>query len=261
VGSTCQRQFHSPRALSLSLSLPSGSGLSAPVALVPLAPSASRARLVSASNHYPLRARSLSFAVPCDRPVSSAFPAPAVDQNTRTCARTPRSPATSPAHAPQLIFEHLPHPHSLPCLISHSLAFPRALPTPFDLAGDRRPPCQSFIPPEAMPGHPELCPEVRHMFPCLVFPMVLRCWPISASPEVGRGGRCTCAVAGQIGPGQCPALAPGVPISLLKIVQALASLRPPPHGRNPSPELPRPARSPPSAVLPSLTPVSRPQPY
>jgi hypothetical protein len=44
-----------PRALSLSLSLPSGAGLSSPVAFAraPLSPSASRAHLVSASNRYP----------------------------------------------------------------------------------------------------------------------------------------------------------------------------------------------------------------
>jgi hypothetical protein len=71
----------------------------------------------------------------------------------------------------------------------------------------------------------------------------------------------TRAVTGQIGPVQCPAPTPSVPLALLKLVQALARLRPPPRGRNPSPELPRPARSPRSAILPSLTLVSRPQPY
>jgi hypothetical protein len=58
-----------------------------------------------------------------------------------------------------------------------------------------------------------------------------------------------------------PATALGVPLALLKLVQALARLRPPPRGRNPSPELPRPARSPLLAILPSLTKVSWPQPY
>jgi hypothetical protein len=73
--------------------------------------------------------------------------------------------------------------------------------------------------------------------------------------------RRTRAVASQIGPVQCPAPTPGVPLALLKLVQALARLRPPPRGRNPSPELPRLARSPPSAILPSLTLVSWSQPY
>ena len=67
-------------ALSLSLSLPSGARLSALVAF--------------------RRAPALSLAAMWDRPVSSAFPAPAVDQNARTRACTPRSSATSPCHAP-----------------------------------------------------------------------------------------------------------------------------------------------------------------
>jgi hypothetical protein len=44
-------------------------------------------------------ARPLPLAAPWDRPVSSAFPTP-MDQHARTHARTPRSLATSPAHAP-----------------------------------------------------------------------------------------------------------------------------------------------------------------
>jgi hypothetical protein len=94
-------------ARSLSLSLPSGAGLSVPVAFpcAPLSPSASRAHLVRAPNRYPhAPTLSLSLAVPWDCPVSSAFPAPAVDQDARTHARTPRSPTTSPAHTPQLLF-------------------------------------------------------------------------------------------------------------------------------------------------------------
>jgi hypothetical protein len=138
-------------------------------------------------NRYP-RAPALSLAAPWDRPVSSAFIAPAVDQHARTRARTPRSPATSPSHAPQLLFEQLPCPHSLPCLISHSLALSRALLSSLGLARDPRPPCQSSSPPKAAPGHPELHPEVRHPFPCSVFPIVLHCSPISASSKVRRGG-------------------------------------------------------------------------
>jgi hypothetical protein len=173
-----------------------------------------------------------------------------------------RSPTTSPAHAPQLLFEHRPRPHSLPHPILHILTLSRALPTPFNLARDPRPPCQSSSPPEAAPGHPELHPEVIHPFPCSVFLIVLRCWPISASLEVGRGGPPHPHGGRPNWPGPVPPVpAPSVPLALMKLVQALAHLKPPPHGQNPSPELPRPARSPPSAVLPSLSPVSRPQPY
>jgi hypothetical protein len=130
----------------------------------------------------PPRARSLSrcdVGPPCQLRLPHA---------RRGLARTPRSPATSPAHAPQLLSEQCPCPHSLPRPISHSLALSRALLTPLNLAGDPRPSCQSSSPPEATPGHPELRPEVRHLFPCSVFPIVLRSWPISASSEVGRGG-------------------------------------------------------------------------
>jgi hypothetical protein len=55
-------------------------------------------------------------------------------------------------------------------------------------------------------------------------------------------------------------LAPKVPLALLELSYALARLNPSPRGRNPSPELFRPARSLFPAVLPSLTPVSWPQP-
>jgi hypothetical protein len=100
-----------PRALSLSLSLPSGAGLSSPVAFAraPLSPSASRAHLVSASNRYPPpppppRARSLFLAAPWDRPISSAFPAPGHVARPRTPAPflAPPVPAlASPSHFAQ----------------------------------------------------------------------------------------------------------------------------------------------------------------
>jgi hypothetical protein len=49
-----------------------------------------------------------------------------------------------------------------------------------------------------------------------------------------------------------PALVPKVPLPLLKLAQALARLKPPPRGRDSSPELLRPARDLPSVVLPSV---------
>jgi hypothetical protein len=169
--------------------LPCGTRLSAPVAFHPRAPHplCLAGPIRQTPSRCP-RTPALSLATLWDPSVSSAFPAPAVDQRARTRTRMPRSPATSPAHAPQLLFEHRPRPHSLPRPISHSLALSRALPTPLNLTGDPRPPCQSSSLPEATPGHPELRPKVRHPLPCSVFPIVLRCWPILASPEVGRGG-------------------------------------------------------------------------
>jgi hypothetical protein len=105
---------------------------------------------------------------------------------TSTRARMPRSPSTLPAHTPQLLFQH--RPHSLLRPISHSLALSRALPSTLDLTGDPRPPCRSPSSSEATPSDPELCPEVRHLFPCSVFPFVLCRRLISASPEVDHGG-------------------------------------------------------------------------
>jgi hypothetical protein len=47
-----------------------------------------------------------------------------------------------------------------------------------------------------------------------------------------------------------PASAPGVPLALLKLVQALTRLRPPPRGLNPSTELPHLPEVPPQPFSP-----------
>jgi hypothetical protein len=69
----------------------------APLPLCLVGPLRQRAKL------FPPRARSLLLrrGTPLSAPPS---PRPAVDQHARTHARTPRSLATSPAHAPQLLF-------------------------------------------------------------------------------------------------------------------------------------------------------------
>jgi hypothetical protein len=175
-----------PHTRALSLSLPSGAGLSAPVAFAraPLFPLSLVGPPRQCTESLPPHAGSLSRCVvgpPCELCLPRARRGPA-------SACTPRSPATSLAHTPQLLFEHHPRPHSLSRPSSHSLALSRALPTLLDLASDPRPSCRSSSPPEAAPGYLELCLEVRHPFPCSVFPIVLCCWPISASLEVGRGG-------------------------------------------------------------------------
>jgi hypothetical protein len=106
-----------PRALCPSpLPLPSGAGVSVPVALT-RAPFAYMPRgPVSQRNEpFPLRACSLSLR----RGTASAPPSPRTDVDQRT--RTPRSSAMSPAHAPQLPFEHHPHLHTLPYLILRKL--------------------------------------------------------------------------------------------------------------------------------------------
>jgi hypothetical protein len=70
-----------PRAPTLSLSLPSGVRLSAPVSIAhsPLFPLCLAGSLRQTPSHYPC-APTLSLATPWDRPASPAFPAPVVDQ-------------------------------------------------------------------------------------------------------------------------------------------------------------------------------------
>jgi hypothetical protein len=188
VGSTCQRRFPSARAFSPSPSFKWGRSVGAscprPCAPFPLClvgPPRQR------TEPFPSHARSLSLR--CGTPLS-ALPSlrPVVDQHTRTRARAPRSPATSPAHTPQLLFEHRLHPHSLPRPISHSLALSRALPSLLHLAGDPRPPCWSPSSPEATPSDPKLRSEVRHPFSCSVSSIMLCRQSILASPEFGHGG-------------------------------------------------------------------------
>jgi hypothetical protein len=166
VGSTCQRQF-SLHARSLPpLPLPSGTVLSAPIALAraPFSLSASWAHPVSTMNCFAVRPLSPSLR---RGTALSALPSPrtAVDQHTHTST----SSATSPAHAPQLPFEHRPHPHSLPCPISRKLTLSRALLSPLGFAGVPRSSCRPSNPLGAAPSYPELRPEVRRSFSCLVF--------------------------------------------------------------------------------------------
>jgi hypothetical protein len=181
----------SPRARPLPpLPLPSRAALSAPVSIgrAPLALSASWTRLVSTPSrfpHVPALSLSLRRGTLLSAPPSSC---PAMDQHARTHARSPGSPTTSPAHTHQLPFEHRPHPHSLPCPISHSLTLSRALPTPLGLAGDPRPSCRSPSLLDAAPSDPELRSEVRHPFPCPDSSIMPCRRPISASPEFDRGG-------------------------------------------------------------------------
>jgi hypothetical protein len=160
-----------PRAPSLTLSLPSGARLSAPVSspACPSSLSALRARFASRRVVTPARPSSLS--VPWACAVSSAFPAPAVDQRARALAHVAGNLGHIVCPCVPALFEHRPHPHSLPRLISRSPALASALPTPSDLAGDPCPPPQSSSSPEATPSDPELRPELRHSSPRLFSPI------------------------------------------------------------------------------------------
>jgi hypothetical protein len=136
------------------------------------------------------RARSLSLH--CGTSVLTP-PSPWTTMDQR--ARMPRTLAMSPAHAPQLPFEHRPHPLSLPCLISRKLTLSRALPSPLVLAGVPCPSCRPSGPSEVAPSLPEHRPEVRNTLPCSVSfnfasPWPIRhCWSsVACSPPL-RGGR------------------------------------------------------------------------
>jgi hypothetical protein len=69
------------------------------------------------------------------------------------------------------------------------------------------------------------------------------------------------AVSSKPSPVPCPGVDPYYFPTSVGSSRALSRSIAPPHGRNSSPELPRPARSLPPTVLPSLTPISWLQPH
>jgi hypothetical protein len=174
VGPTCQCRFSSPTH-SLSLSV-------------------SRARFVIVEPLLPRIPFSLSALWACL--VSYAFPALVVDRRVRTRARRrisrPRRPPTRPAP----FLEPRKCPTHAPRLISLSIALSLALPMPPAAARDPRPCSRPSSSPETAPSLPELCPEVRHPFPCPISPIAPRVRPISPSLVLDRGGP-LCSRGGQ----------------------------------------------------------------
>jgi hypothetical protein len=143
------------------------------------------------TERFPPRARSPSLrrGTALSAPPS---PRPAVDQHVRTRARTKRSPATSPAHAPQLLFEHRPHPHSLPRFISPKLALSLALcPRRSTSPETRRKPAESHAKPPRAP------PRGEKSVPVLGFPYSRLTVANLVSPVCGR----VCSPR----PARCPA--------------------------------------------------------
>jgi hypothetical protein len=140
------------------------------------------------------------------------------------CARTPRTPTTSPAHAPQLPFEHCPHPISLSCLISRKLTLSRALPLPLALAGDPHPPYRPSSPPEAALSLHERRPKVRNSLPSSVSLNSTLPWlfcPCRRSVAPARRPR---VVPGQIGPVLSPCVSPWHSPSLVGASPSLSVL-------------------------------------
>jgi hypothetical protein len=184
---TCRRNPERP--LSLALSPPSGSSLSAPVTSPARSPSLSLSRGPGSPVIEPLpRASLFSLPAPWTNPASSAFLAPAVDRRLCTRARRrvsrPRRPPTRPTPflEPRQCPTHTRH------LISHSLALSHALPTPLAAAGDPRPHSRPSSSPETAPSLPELRPEVRHSSSCPISLIASCVRPISPSPVLDRGG-------------------------------------------------------------------------
>jgi hypothetical protein len=157
----------------------------------------------------------------------------------------------SPAHAPQLRFEHRPHPHSLPCLTSCKLTLSRALLSPLALAGVPRPPCWLSSPSEAAPSHPELCPEVRNPFPCLFSLFAPHLSQFSLVEVYPRR-------FANSAPSRAPVLAHGTPLPLSELVRALSRL---PATGILCRSYPDPPGAFPSTVLPSMVPVSWLEPH
>jgi hypothetical protein len=91
-------------------------------------------------------------------------------------ARTLRTPATLPAHIPQLPFEPRPHPLSLPYHISPTFALSRTQPPPPELAGGERPPCRPPGALDVVPSLPEHRPKVRNPFTCSSCPDFASPW-------------------------------------------------------------------------------------
>jgi hypothetical protein len=183
------------RALTPSLPLPGGAGLSVPVSfacvptlsLCPTDPAHQRYEPFSPRPHSLLLRRGASLSAP-------PSPQTAVDQR----ARTLRTPATSPAHAPYLPFEHRSRPLSLPCLISPTPTLSCALsPTP-KLAGDPRQPCRPSKPLVAASGLPEHRPKVRNSLPCSVSLIFVLLWPILPHRSSVTPVRCAHAATDQI---------------------------------------------------------------
>jgi hypothetical protein len=136
-----------------------------------------RACLVSA---VPVPLARACASTPWASPVSSAFPATAVDPHGHAHrdvwpCRLPTRPCSfwaSPAAA-----------LSVPCHISPTLTLSRALPPPLELAGDQRPPSRLSSLPEAMPSLPERRPEVRNSLSCSVCQIwTVRPW--SSGPDL-----------------------------------------------------------------------------
>jgi hypothetical protein len=197
----------------------------------------------------------------CSGPPLSAPPSPRpLWTSARTCARhrnpQPRRSPTRPSSflSPARACTHSPASfHVAPLSLALCPRRPTSPETRVRLP-------RSSSSPEATPSDPELRPEVRHP-PRACFTLFT-----PAFRQFGLAGVWPCLLAvptrcsASPTPSSAPALAQRAPPPLLELARALSRPIASPGGRNSSPELPRPTRSFSSAVPPSLTSVSLPQP-
>jgi hypothetical protein len=163
VGPTCRRRFLHPRASPLSLCL------AGPVR-----------QLLS---RCPERPSPLSLR----RGPSLSDPPSPRPPWTGECALAHGAgfSATTPAHAPSSLLRAPPVPALAP---PPHFAQHRPLSCSALAARDPCPRSRPSSSLETAPSLPELRPEVRHLYPCPIFPIALCARPISASPAFGHGG-------------------------------------------------------------------------
>jgi hypothetical protein len=173
---------------------------------------------------------------------------------TRAHSRpSPGFSATTSAHAPSSLLRAPLVPHARP---STHFAQLHPLSRSAHAASHHQRPAPAFPTVQAARDRarpPRAPPRVETPVPVPNFPYCALC---SANFDLaGARPRRTAVLArwpADLVRSSSPALVPKVSLPLLNLAQALARLKPPPRGRNASPELLRPARDLLSAVLPSL---------
>ena len=173
-------------APSLSRSLPGGANLSAPVSFarsLSLSLSLSHGPGSLVPSHCPRASPFLSLR---RGPALSVSPSP-LSPWTGECALAHGAgfSATTPAHAPSSLLRAPPVPALAP---PPHFAQHRPLSCSALAARDPCPRSRPSSSLETAPSLPELRPEVRHLYPCPIFPIALCARPISASPAFGHGG-------------------------------------------------------------------------
>jgi hypothetical protein len=172
--------------LSLSLSACWGQ----PVGASFLRPRAPYLYLAGLGRQSPSRCPACPFPLSLRRGPALSAPPPPRSPWTGACALTHVAGflGHDVTHAPPALFLRPRQcPALTPCLISHTLALSRALPSPPDIAGDPRPRSRPSSSPETAPSLPELRSEVRHPPSCPISPIAPCARLISPSPVLGHG--------------------------------------------------------------------------